>query len=92
MKEPELYGWLPSKHTVLHPEVYVDLVQHIAHAHRTRVGDDDEAQVGGRLVEMQLVVGGAVAHECVVVTAELANHVAEGEDGAENEFGVVIGD
>jgi hypothetical protein len=40
---------------------------------------------------VQLVVGGTVAHEGVVVTAELADHVAEREDGAKDEFGVIGG-
>lgn len=40
---------------------------------------------------MQLVLGGAVADEGVVVAAELAGHVAQGEDGAEDELGVVGG-
>ena len=66
-------------------------MQHVAHAHCARVGEQDEAQVGGRLVEVQLVAGGAVADEGVVVTAELADHVSQGEDGAEDELGVIRG-
>lgn len=66
-------------------------MQHIPHAGRARVGKHDEAEVGGRLVEVQLVLPRAVADEGVVVTAELADHVAEGEDGSEDELGVVRG-
>lgn len=40
---------------------------------------------------MQLVLGCAVADKCVVIAAELANHVAEGEDSAEEELCVVGG-
>ena len=64
-------------------------MQHVAHAQRGRVGEDDEAQVGGGLVKVQLVLRGAVADEGVVVAAELADHVAQGKDGAEEELGVV---
>lgn len=38
---------------------------------------------------MQLVLPGAIADKGVVLAAEFARHVAEGEDGAEDEFGVV---
>lgn len=66
-------------------------MQHIPHAGRARVRKHDEAKVCGRLVEMQLVLPRAVADEGVVVAAELADHVAEGEDGSEDELGVVRG-
>lgn len=64
-------------------------MQHIPHTRRARVRKHDEAKVCGRLVEMQLVLPRAVADEGVVVAAELADHVAEGEDGSEDELGVV---
>lgn len=64
-------------------------MQHVAHARRGRVGQENEAQVGGRLVKVQLVLPRAVADEGVVVAAELARHVAQREDGAEDELGVV---
>lgn len=38
---------------------------------------------------MQLVLSGAVTDEGVVVAAELAHHVAQTEDGSEEELGVV---
>jgi hypothetical protein len=38
---------------------------------------------------VQLVLARPVADEGVVVAAELAGHVAEGEDGSEDELGVV---
>ncbi len=38
---------------------------------------------------MQLVLGGAEGDEGVVVAAELAHHVAQAEDGAEDQLGVV---
>lgn len=64
-------------------------MQHIPHARRARVRDHDEAKVGGRLVEMHLVLARAVADEGVVVAAELADHVAKREDGSEDELGVI---
>lgn len=76
--------------TVFDPEVYVYLVQHVAHARRGRVGQEDESQVGRRLVVVQLVLARAEADKGVVVAAELACHVAEREDGAEDELGVVV--
>jgi hypothetical protein len=38
---------------------------------------------------VQLVLRGAVADEGVVVTAELTRHVAQGEEGTEDELSVV---
>lgn len=64
-------------------------MQHIPHAGRRSIGNHDEAQVGGRLVKVQLVLARPVADEGVVVAAELAGHVAEGEDGAKDELGIV---
>lgn len=66
-------------------------MQDVPHAHGARVRQQDEPQVCRRLVEVQLVVGRAVAYEGIVVTAELAHHVAQGEDGAEDELCVVRG-
>lgn len=63
----------------------------VAHAQGPRVGEEDEAEVGGGLVVVQLVVGRLEADEGVVVAAQLAYHVAQGEDGAEDELGVVGG-
>lgn len=64
-------------------------MQHIPHARRRGICNHDEAKVGGRLVEVQLVLARPVADEGVVVAAELAGHVAEGEDGSEDELGVI---
>lgn len=80
-----------ERRTIFDPEVDVYLMQDVAHTRRGRVGEQDEAQIGGCLVKVQLVVGGAVADEGVVVAAELADHVAQGKDGAEDELGVVGG-
>jgi hypothetical protein len=77
--------------TVLNPQVDVDLVQDIAHAKSAGLGQQGETQVGRGLVVVQLVLGGAVGDEGVVVTAELAGHVPQTEDGAEDELGVVGG-
>lgn len=66
-------------------------MQHVAHTQSRRIGQEDEAQVGGRLVVVKLVVCGAEADEGVVIAAELAHHVAEGEDGTEDELGIVGG-
>ncbi|ROW12810.1 hypothetical protein VMCG_00780 [Cytospora schulzeri] len=71
--------------------VDVDLVQDIPHAHGGRVGQHDEAQVGGGLVVVHAVLPGAVADEGVVLAAQLADYVAQAEDGAEDELGVVLG-
>lgn len=64
-------------------------MQHIPHARRRGIRYHDKAKVGGRLVEMQLVLARAVADKGIVVAAELAGHVAEGEDGSEDELGVI---
>ena len=66
-------------------------MQDIPHAHRARVGQHDEAQIRRCLVKVHLVVAGAIADKGVVLPAELAHHVAQGEDGAEDELGVVRG-
>lgn len=66
-------------------------MQHVPHAHARRVRHHDEAQVRGRLVVVQLVLAGAVRDEGVVVAAELADHVAEGEDGTEDQLRIVGG-
>ena len=70
--------------TIFDPEVDIDLVEHIAHAQCGRVGQHDKPEVACCLVEVQLVLPRAVADECVVLAAELAYHVAEGEYGAED--------
>lgn len=65
-------------------------MQHIAHAHDPGVREHDKAQTAGGLVKVQLVLAGPEADEGVVVAAELAGHVAQLEDGAEDELGVVV--
>lgn len=75
--------------TIFNPEINVYLVQDVAHARRGRVGQQNEPQVGGGLVKVQLVLPRPVADEGVVVAAELARHVPQGEDGAEYELRVV---
>ena len=79
------------RRTIFDPEVDVYLMEHIAHAQGGRVGQHDEPQVACCLVKVQLVLSRAVADECVVFTAELAHHVAEREDGAEDQLGIVAG-
>lgn len=64
-------------------------MQHIPHACRRGIRYHDKAKVGGRLVEMKLVLARSVADEGIVVAAELASHVAEGKDGSEDELGVI---
>jgi len=66
-------------------------MQHVAHARRGRVGQHDEPQIARRLVVVQFVLPRAVADEGVVVAAQLAHHVAQREDGAEDQLGVVPG-
>jgi hypothetical protein len=78
-------------HTILNPQADIDLVQDVAHAQGACVGEENEAEIRGRLVEVELVVCCSVADEGVVVATELADHVAEGEDGAEDELCVVGG-
>lgn len=64
-------------------------MQDVAHAEGAGLGQQGEAQVRGRLVVVHLVLGGAEGDEGVVVAAELAHHVPQAEDGAEDELGVV---
>lgn len=52
-------------------------MQNIPHAQGAGLGQKGEAQVGGGLVVVELVVGGAVGEEGVVVAAELAHHIAQ---------------
>lgn len=75
--------------TMLNPEVDVYLMQHGPHALGVGIGQEDESEIGGGLEEVQLVLPGRVAGECVFRAADLADHVAEREDGAEDELGVV---
>lgn len=86
-----IFPSLPTQRTVFDPEVDVDLVQDVAHAHGGGVGQQDEAQVGRGLVVVHAVLAGAVGDEGVVLAAKLADHVAQAEDGAEDELGVVLG-
>lgn len=65
-------------------------MQHVPHAHAGRVGEQHKAQVRRRLVKVQLVLGGPVRDEGVVVPAELTHHVAQREDGSKDELGVVL--
>jgi hypothetical protein len=80
-----------TRHTIFDPEVDVYLVQDVAHAHGRRVGEEHEAQVGRGLVVVHAVLPRAVGDEGVVVAAQLADHVAQAKDGAEDELGVVLG-
>lgn len=66
-------------------------MQHVAHARRVRLRQEGKPQIARRLVVVQLVLAGAEADEGVVVAAELAGHVAQGEDGTEDQFGVIVG-
>lgn len=65
-------------------------MQNIPHAQGAGLGQKGEAQVGGGLVVVELVVGGAVGEEGVVVAAELAHHIAQREHGAEDQLRVVV--
>jgi len=51
----------------------------------------DEPQISERLVVVKLVVFRPVRDEAVVVAAELADYVAQGEYGPENELRIVAG-
>lgn len=44
-------------------------MQDIAHTRRRRIGNEDKAQVGRRLVEVQLVLPRAVGYKGIVVAA-----------------------
>lgn len=66
-------------------------MQHVTHTVRLRIRQQHKAQIGRRLVVVKLVLAGAIANEGVVIAAELASHVAQGEHGSEDEFGVVGG-
>ena len=65
-------------------------MQHVAHAQDGGVGEHDEPRIAGRLVIVQFVLAGAEADEGVVVAAKLAHHVAQREDGSEDELGIVL--
>lgn len=80
-----------GKLTVFNPEVNVNLVQHIPHTHRPRIRNHDKPQIRWCLVVVELVLARPVGDEGVVVAAELTDHVAKGEDGSEDEFGVIAG-
>jgi hypothetical protein len=77
--------------TIFHPEIDVNLMQHIPHTHGARVRQEDKSQIRRRLVKVKLIVPGPIAYEGVIVTAELADHVAQGEDGSEDELCIVGG-
>lgn len=77
--------------TVLNPEVDVDLVEDVAHAEGAGLGEHGEAEVGRGLVVVELVVLGAERDEGVVLAAQLADHVAQAEDRAEDQLCVVRG-
>lgn len=66
-------------------------MQHIAHTHGGRVGEEDEAQVRRRLIVVQPVLPRAERNKGVIFAAELAHNVAQGKDGAEDELGVILG-
>jgi len=61
--------------TIFDPEIDIDLMEHVAHAEGARLSQHGKAQVRGRLVVVELVVGGPVRDEGVVVATELAHHV-----------------
>lgn len=67
-----------------------NLMQHGAHVADARVRQQDQFELGRGFEVVQFVLGGAVGEELVGGAAELADHAAEGEDGAEDEFGVVF--
>lgn len=58
---------------------------------RLRIRHHDKLQTRRCLVIVQFVVARAVGDEIVVRSSQLADHVSKGEDGAEDEFGVVFG-
>lgn len=58
---------------------------------RLRIRNHHKLQTRRRLVIVQLVMPCPVRDEVVVRSPQLAHHVSEGEDGAEDEFGVVFG-
>lgn len=66
-------------------------MKHVAHTRRRGVREHGKAQVCGRLVVMQLVLAGAITDKGVIVTTKLADHVAQREDGSEDELSVVGG-
>lgn len=84
-------GRRERQHTKLDVKAHVDLMQDNPQTIRLRVGHHDKLQTRGRLVIVQFVVPGPVGDEIVLRSSELPNHVSKGEDGAEDEFGVVFG-
>lgn len=66
-------------------------MQHISHTHGRGIRQQDKAQVGRGLVVVQAVLGRTVGDEGVVLAAQLAHHIPQAEDGAEDKLGVVLG-
>lgn len=66
-------------------------MQDIPHAHGGGIRQHDKPQVGGCLVVVHAVLAGAVADEGIILAAELAHDVAQTEDGAKDELGIVGG-
>ena len=73
-----------SKLTILNIKAHINLMQDDPQIIRLRIRHHHELQTRRRLVIMQFVVARPVADEVVVGAPELAHHVSEGEDGAED--------
>ncbi len=80
-----------TRPTKLHIKVDINLIQHVPQIDHARIRQHDELQVRRRLEVVQLVDGGAVGDEVVVRPAQLAHHVPQREDGAEDQLRVVFG-
>ena len=94
IRDPDAFGMLHGSQRafddIFHIESRPDLVKDGSHVAHPGVGQQDEFQLGRRLEVMQLVLAGAVREELVVLPAQLTHHASEGEDGAEDEFGIVF--
>ena len=81
---------LQTSLTKLHIQINVNLMQHIPHIQRLRVRQHDELDTRRRLVVMQLILSRPEADEAIIWTAELAHHVPQREDRAEDELCVIL--
>ena len=66
-------------------------MQHVPHIRRPHIRQHDKLDTRRRLVVMQLILARPIRDEGVVLPPELAHHVPQREDRAEDEFGVVLG-
>lgn len=65
-------------------------MQHIPHIQRLRIRQHHKLDTRRCLVVMQLILSRPIADKAIIWTAELANHVPQREDRAEDELCIVL--